>query len=216
MGERCIVILSGGPDSTTLAYWAKAEGYEAHALIFNYGQRAQREIEYAVKTAERLGIPFQVVDLSPLKRLYEGVTSLVDPGIPVASSFERSLIVPFRNGVFLSIAVAYASSVGARRIFYGAHLEDSLFYPDTRREFYKAFEASARLGTGEDITIEAPFGEVPKSEILKRGHELGVPYEWTWSCYLNGSKHCGVCESCRNRKMAFRDAGLTDPTEYEK
>lgn len=216
MRERCIVILSGGPDSTTLAYWARAEGYEVHALIFNYGQRAQREIEYAVRTAKRLNIPFQVVDLSPLKGLYTGVTSLVDSGIPVASSFDRSLIVPFRNGIFLSIAVAYASSIEARRIFYGAHLEDQAFYPDTRREFYKAFEASARLGTGEEITIEAPFGEILKSEILKRGYELGVPYESTWSCYLNGLRHCGVCESCRNRREAFRKAGMTDPIEYEE
>lgn len=216
MRERCIVILSGGPDSTTLAYWARAEGYEVHALIFNYGQRAQREIECAVKTAERLKIHFQVVDLSSLKRLYKGVTSLVDSGIPVASSFERSLIVPFRNGIFLSIAVAYASSVKARRIFYGAHLEDQAFYPDTRREFYKAFEASARLGTGEEITVEAPFGDISKSEILKKGYQLGVPFQLTWSCYLNGPKHCGVCESCINRKRAFREAGLTDPTEYEE
>jgi 7-cyano-7-deazaguanine synthase len=214
MGERCIVILSGGPDSTTLAYWAKAEGYEAHAVIFNYGQRAQREIEYAVKTAERLNMPYKVLDISSLKELYTGVTSLVDPGMKVASSFEGSLIVPFRNGIFLSIAVAYASSIGARRIFYGAHIEDGSFYPDCRREFYKAFEASARLGTGEEITIEAPFGDIPKSEILRRGYELGVPYELTWSCYLNGPKHCGVCESCRNRRMAFREAGLADPTEY--
>ncbi len=216
MGEKCIVILSGGPDSTTVAYWAKAQGCEVHALIFNYGQRAQREIEYAAKTAERLKIPFYIVDLSSLRPLYMGATSLVDPEMPVASSFERSLIVPFRNGIFLSIAVAYASSIKARRIFYGAHLEDGLFYPDCRREFYKAFEEAARLGTGDEVVIDAPFGEIPKSEILRRGYELGVPYEATWSCYLSGPRHCGVCESCRNRKEAFREAGISDPTEYER
>lgn len=211
---RCVVILSGGPDSTTVAYWAKRQGYQTYAITFNYGQLAQKEVEYAIKNAERLGIPIKIINMSSLKDIYSGVTSLVDEDIPVTSAFSQSIIVPFRNGVFLSIAVAYAISIGATRIFYGAHGSDERFYPDCRKEFYKAFETAARLGTEQEVVIESPFSDIPKSKIIKKGAELGVPYNLTWSCYLNRSKHCGKCESCMNRKQAFKEAGIPDPTEY--
>lgn len=215
-GERCVVVLSGGPDSTTVAYWAKRQGYETHALTFNYGQIAQKEIEYAVKTAERLGIQIKIIDISSLKAIYTGTTSLVDEAIPMTSDFSQTIIVPFRNGVFLSIAVAYAVSIRASRIFYGAHGSDESYYPDCRKEFYKAFETAAKLGTEQEIVIEAPFRNLPKSEIIKEGAKLGVPLQETWSCYLNGWKHCGRCESCMNRKEAFREARIPDPTEYQE
>ncbi|MCS7119693.1 MAG: 7-cyano-7-deazaguanine synthase QueC [Nitrososphaerota archaeon] len=211
---KCVVILSGGIDSSTVAYWAKREGYEVHAITFNYGQRAAREIESARKIAKKLNAPIKVVNVSSLKEIFAGVTSLCDKSIPVSAGFDHSLIVPFRNAIFLSIAVAYALSVGATHIFYGAQASDRPFYPDCREEFYKSFEQAAKLGTEREIYIEAPFRNILKSEIIKIGNELGVPFSLTWSCYLEGEKHCGRCESCINRRRAFEEAGVPDPTVY--
>ena len=213
--ENCVVVLSGGPDSVTTAYWAKKQGYNVYALTCKYGQIASKEVEHAKLIAEKLDIPLKVVDLSSLREIYMGVTSVCDENITMTADFSQPIIVPFRNAIFLSVAVAYAASVGATKIFYGAHGSDEPFYPDCRKEFYKSFEETARLGTDENITIEAPFSDGPKSEIIKLGLELGVPFELTWSCYFGGAKHCGQCESCVNRKRAFEEAQVQDPTEYE-
>ncbi len=212
--EKCVVVLSGGPDSATVAYWAKKQRYELYGLSCKYGQLASKEVEHAKLIAQKLGMTLKVIDLSSLKDIYAGVTSVVDPKIEMTESFSQPIIVPFRNAIFLSVAVAYAVSVGATKIFYGAQGSDEPFYPDCRKEFYKSFETTARLGTGENITVEAPFSDVPKSAIIRRGVELGVPFKLTWSCYFNGQKHCGKCESCMNRKKAFREAQIQDPTEY--
>ncbi|MDP2900994.1 MAG: 7-cyano-7-deazaguanine synthase QueC [Candidatus Bathyarchaeota archaeon] len=212
--RRCLVVLSGGPDSVTAAYWAKEQGFDIHAITFNYGQKAQVEIERASEIAKRLGAEFKLVDLRNLNEVYRGVTSLVDEGMPVTDEFTDEIIVPFRNGVFLSVAVAYAAGIGADTILYGAHASDEPFYPDCRREFYQAFQEAARLGTGLPISISSPFSDIPKSGVIREAVRLGVPLDETWSCYLNGPRHCGVCESCRNRKRAFREAGVRDPTEY--
>lgn len=212
--EKCVVVLSGGPDSSTVAYWAKKQGYDLYAITFEYGQIATKEIEYATRVAEKLGVPIKIVDLSSLKDVFIGVTSLCDENIPMTTSFSQPIIVPFRNAILLSIAVAHAIAIGARRILYGAQGSDEPFYPDCRKEFYESFGKSAKLGTGQDVVIEAPFSNIPKSAIIKLGSELGVPFELTWSCYLNGPKHCGKCESCVNRRKAFREAGIPDAAEY--
>ena len=213
--EKCVVVLSGGPDSVTVAYCAKKQGYDVYSLSCRYGQIASKEVEHAQLIAQKLGIPLKVIDLSSLRDIYLGVTSVCDKNILMTQNFSQPIIVPFRNAIFLSVAVAYAVSVGATKIFYGAQGSDEPFYPDCRKEFYKSFETTARLGTGENITVEAPFSDGPKSAIIKRGLELGVPFELTWSCYFGGQKHCGKCESCVNRKRAFKEAQIQDPTEYE-
>jgi 7-cyano-7-deazaguanine synthase len=213
--EKCVVVLSGGPDSTTVAYWAKDKGYDVHAITFNYGQIANKEIDHAVRIAREIGVTHKVVDLSALKGIYAGVTSLIDESVRMTPNFSQPIIVPFRNGVFLSVVVAYAASIGASMILYGAQGSDEPYYPDCREEFYKAFEKAARLGTEQPMVIDAPFSSMTKSEMLKKWLELNVPFHLTWSCYLNGSKHCGRCESCINRKMAFMEAGIPDPTDYE-
>lgn len=212
--EKCVAVLSGGPDSATVVYWAKKQGYVVHGLSFKYGQIAVKEVEYARLIAQKIEVPLKIIDLSSLKEIFVGVTSLCDENIEMTPAFSQPIIVPFRNAIFLSIAVAYASSIGATKIFYGAQGSDQLFYPDCRKEFYKSFETTARLGTDKEITIEAPFSNVPKSAIIKDGAELGVPFDLTWSCYFNGPKHCGKCESCMNRKKAFNEAQVHDPTEY--
>jgi 7-cyano-7-deazaguanine synthase len=209
--KRCVVVLSGGPDSAVVAYWAKKQGYQIYPITFKYGQIAQKETECAQKIAEKLGATTKIIDLSALKEIFSGVTSLCNTDIPLTSEFSPPIIVPFRNAIFLSAAVAYAVSVGADKIFYGAHGSDEPFYPDCRREFYEAFEKAAQLGTDQEITIQAPFSGMQKSDLIKIGTELGVPFELTWSCYLNGAKHCGKCESCVNRKKAFKEAGVSDP-----
>ncbi len=215
MKEKCIVILSGGPDSVTTMYWAKSQRYDVYTITFDYGQKGKKEIKIAEELSKELEIPNKVVDLTSLSEIYRGVTSLVDENIKLTKEFSEPIIVPFRNGVFISIAVAYADSIGANTILYGAHASDEPYYPDCRKEFYKAFEKAANLGTGKLIEIKSPFSDIPKSEILKIASEIGVPLEETWSCYLSGEKHCGRCESCINRMNAFIEVGIKDPTDYE-
>jgi 7-cyano-7-deazaguanine synthase len=213
--KKCVVVLSGGPDSAVVAYWAKKQGYTLYPITFNYGQIAVKETASAEKIAESLGVKTKIVELSTLKTVFGDVTSLCNSDIPLTAEFSQPIIVPFRNAIFLSVAVSYAVSVGADKIFYGAHGSDEPFYPDCRREFYEAFETAARLGTGEDINIQAPFSGKRKSEVIVEGAKLGVPFELTWSCYREAEKHCGKCESCVNRKKAFQEAGIADPTKYE-
>jgi 7-cyano-7-deazaguanine synthase len=211
---KCVIVLSGGPDSATVAYWAKAQGYELYPITFNYGQIAVKETEAAQKIAKSLGTDTKIIDLSNLKNIFSDVTALCNSNIPLTSEFTAPIIVPFRNAIFLSAAVAYAISVCADKIFYGAQGSDEPFYPDCRKEFYQAFEKAARLGTCQEITIQAPFSDTHKSDVIKKANELRVPLELTWSCYLDGVKHCGKCESCINRKKAFQMAGVPDPTKY--
>jgi 7-cyano-7-deazaguanine synthase len=213
--KKCVVILSGGPDSVTAAYWAREKGYEVHALTFNYDQKAKIEIEYAAGIADIMGITQRVIDVKNLNIIYEGVTSLVDANIEVTSSFTAPIIVPFRNGIFLSIAIAYADGIGAELVLYGAHASDEENYPDCRREFYEAFQTAARLGTDKEIMISSPLSHLSKAEVLREAVRLGAPLEKTWSCYLQGPIHCGSCESCNNRRNAFVSAGIPDPTKYE-
>ncbi|MCL2135250.1 MAG: 7-cyano-7-deazaguanine synthase QueC [Candidatus Bathyarchaeota archaeon] len=213
--KKCVIVLSGGLDSAVVAYWAKNQGYQIYPLTFKYGQIADKEIMFAQRIAETINTNAKIVDLSALKDVFYQTSALVNQDIPLTSGFTSSIIVPFRNAIFLSVAVAHAVVVDAVKIFYGAHGSDELFYPDCRREFYEAFEKAAKLGTEQDIAIYAPYSGKRKSDLVKSGVELKVPFELTWSCYLNGDVHCGQCESCFNRRKAFYEAGVVDPTEYE-
>ncbi|MCL2642636.1 MAG: 7-cyano-7-deazaguanine synthase QueC [Candidatus Bathyarchaeota archaeon] len=213
--KKCVVVLSGGPDSAIVAYWAKNQGYQVYPLTFKYGQIAAKETLAAQKIAENLSTNTKIIDLSALKDIFNQTTALVNRNIPLTSEFTPTIIVPFRNAIFLSVAVAYATTVEADNIFYGAHGSDEPFFPDSRREFYEAFEKAARLGTEQNINIHAPYSDKKKFELFKIGATLNVPLEITWSCYLDGEKHCGLCESCVNRKKAFYESNIADPTEYE-
>jgi 7-cyano-7-deazaguanine synthase len=214
--EKCVVVFSGGPDSTVVAYWAKSQGYNVSCLSFKYGQIAEKETNQAILLAKKLDVPIKVIDLSSLREIFVGVTSLCDRSIALTSQFTAPIVVPFRNAIFLSIAVSYAAGICASRIYYGAHGSDAANYPDCREEFYKSLEETAWLGTEKNIQIQAPFSGISKAELLSRGAKLGVPFELTWSCYLDKEKHCGKCESCVNRKAAFKEAGIADPTQYEQ
>ena len=222
--KKAVVIASGGVDSSTLLYKTVRENYETHALTFIYGQKHSREIESARIICESLNVNHKVIDLSVLKEILLGsalTDSNVDiPEVPAdASHYEtlKTTIVPNRNSIFLSIAIGYAVSIGANYVFFGAHYSDRGVYPDCRREFVQSFENAERLANDNpELVITAPFVDMNKSQIVKLGAELGVPYKVTWSCYKGDEIHCGVCSSCRERKRAVQESCVVDPTEYEK
>ncbi|MBF8302234.1 MAG: 7-cyano-7-deazaguanine synthase [Candidatus Dadabacteria bacterium] len=221
---KAVVIASGGADSSTLLYKTVNDNYETYALTFIYGQKHKREIESAKKICEGIKVHHKIIDLSVLKDVLSG-SALTDSGVEIpevpetAEHYEtlKTTIVPNRNSIFLSIAIGYAVSIKANYIFFGAHHSDRGVYPDCRQEFVEAFEYAERLANDSThLVISAPFVSMNKSEIVKLGAELGVPYKETWSCYKGGKIHCGVCSSCRERKRAFQEAGVFDPTEYER
>jgi len=218
---KAVCLLSGGMDSSTLAYLARSRGYDLLALHLNYGQRTEaRELAAARAVAERLGVTeFLPVSVEYL-RLF-GRSSLTDPSIGV-ESFDPSkpelpnTYVPFRNGNLLAIATSYAESRDADAIFIGVQALDYSGYPDCRPQFIAAFQRAIDLGTADttSIRLETPFVGLTKTDILRIGTDLGVPYDLTWSCYQAEDEACGVCGSCHFRQAAFAELGLEDPIPY--
>ena len=223
MKEKAVIILSGGIDSSTLCYKFAKENFDVYSLTIIYGQKHLREVESAKTVAKTVGISHKVVDLSSLKQLLSG-SALTDldvevPNVPEKSEhFEtlKSTIVPNRNSILLSIAIGYAQSIGVNNIFFGAHHSDRGVYPDCRKEFVDAFKTAERLANNnQNLNIEAPFVGMDKSEIVELGEKLGVPFESTWTCYVGGELHCGTCSACNERKRAFVESKIKDPTKYE-
>lgn len=223
MKKKTVIVLSGGIDSSTLCYKYKREFFDIYSLTIIYGQKHIIEVNSAKNIAETLGISHKVVDLSPLKHLLSG-SALTDrdvnvPQVPEKAEHSDSLkitIVPNRNAIFLSMAVGYAQSIGANSVCFGAHHSDRGVYPDCRKEFVEAFETAERLANGNpDLKVEAPFINMDKSEIVKLGNELGVPFELTWTCYKGNGIHCGMCSACKERKRAFLESRINDPTQYK-
>ena len=219
---KAVCLLSGGMDSSTLAYLARSRGYEILALHLNYGQRTERkELLCARKIAGLLNAKvFVEINLEYFARF--GMSSLTDEKIVVEEyDPDREQIpntyVPFRNANLLSIATSFAEAQGADAIFIGVQSLDYSGYPDCRPQFIEAFQKVIDLGTKDTtkITLFAPFITMTKTDILKEGLKLGVPYEHTWSCYRNGAKACGTCGSCHFRKEAFAAIGRQDFIEYE-
>lgn len=219
---KAVCLLSGGMDSSTLAYLAKSEGYDIYALHLNYGQRTEeKERACAKKIAELLGAQdFVEVDVGYFALF--GASSLTDPAIAV-EGFDPARVhipntyVPFRNANLLAIATSYAESKNADAIFIGVQSLDYSGYPDCRPQFIDAFQKVIDLGTKDTthIALNTPFITMTKTDILRLGLALGVPYNYTWSCYRNQDKACGTCGSCHFRKEAFAHAGIPDPIEYE-
>ncbi len=223
MTDRAVVLLSGGLDSSTALAWAVREKqWQCHALTIDYGQRHHTEIEAARNVARFLGVPdFRLLRVDLGRVGGSALTDEIDvpkdgpgQGIPVT-------YVPARNLIFLSLAVAMAETVDAGRIVFGANIIDYSGYPDCRPEFLRAFTQAARLGTragveGKAFHIETPLIRLRKSEIIRLGHRLGLDYGLTRSCYDpdDDGMPCGSCDSCRFRREAFREAGMTDPLPY--
>jgi 7-cyano-7-deazaguanine synthase len=220
---KAVCLLSGGMDSTTLAYVAKDMGYEIVALHFTYGQRTEEKERSCARTVARMlgATDFVEISLDHFRKI--GASSLTDESIPVeeyAGEEEGvpSTYVPFRNANLLAIATSLAEARRAEAIFIGVQTGDYPGYPDCRPEFIEAFQRAVDLGTAADprITLMTPFVRMTKVDIIRKGLLLGVPYEQTWSCYQNNGRACGVCSSCHYRREAFRELGLKDPIEYER
>jgi 7-cyano-7-deazaguanine synthase len=220
---RAVCLLSGGMDSTTLAYVARDMGYGIYALHFNYGQRTEgKERECARKVAGLLGVEeLQEIDLRYLSKF--GGSSLTDHGIAVDDFEEErqgipNTYVPFRNANLLSIATSFAESRGAEAIFIGVQSQDYSGYPDCRPQFIETFQKLIDTGTREEtrIRLMTPFINLTKRDILRVGIALNVPYQYTWSCYQAEDRACGTCGACHFRRKAFEEEGLADPIPYRE
>ncbi|UZQ52226.1 7-cyano-7-deazaguanine synthase QueC [Clostridium kluyveri] len=222
--KKAVVLLSGGLDSTTVLYLAKSQGYEVYAMSFDYGQRHKKEIQCAKDIASGAGAADFVLVTTNMN--VWGGSALTDDSIKVPEFNEESekipvTYVPARNMIFLSYAASYAEAIGAYDIFIGVSEVDYSGYVDCRHEFIDSMEKTINLGTvcavehKKYIKIHAPFLHKTKSEEIKIGMNLGVKYEKTWTCY-NGEKFaCGICDSCRLRLKAFKEAGYKDPIKYK-
>jgi len=220
MGKKAVCIISGGMDSALSAKIAQKEGYEIIALHFNYGQRTQRkELECFRKITQELNASESYeIDLDFFEQI--GASALTDKNIDVPTGgLEEGVpvtYVPFRNGIFLSIAAAIAEKHGAEALFIGVVEEDSSGYPDCRESYIEQMQKAINLGTKDEtkIEIKMPLVSLKKSQIVQKAVELGVPLADTWSCYQAEDAACGVCDSCRLRLRGFELAGLKDPIPY--
>jgi 7-cyano-7-deazaguanine synthase len=220
MRPLAAVVASGGMDSTAAVAHYEHEGYRLLLITVDYGQRHRREIASARAVAEHYGAEHVVVDLRAFGELLSG-SALIDPDVEVpdghyAEQSMRTTVVPNRNATLSNVAIGIAMSRGAVVLAMGMHAGDHFIYPDCRPQFIDA------LGKLVDVAnegfdpprIEAPFLHWTKTEIALHGTRLNAPLELTWSCYKGGERHCGVCGTCYERREAFREAGLRDPTDY--
>lgn len=223
--KKAVCLISGGLDSSVTAYIAKDQGYEIYAITFRYGQRHKKEIDSAKKISRSIDSKDHIIFDLDLSKF--GGSSLVDKKKKIEENKIKdigkkipSTYVPARNTVFLSIALAYAEVVDADAIFIGVTATDYSGYPDCRPKFIDSFQKMANLATkrsieGKKVQIKTPLINISKSEIIKEGIKLNVPFEKTWSCYRGGKKACGKCDSCKLRLKGFKEAGYKDPLEYE-
>lgn len=216
--QKVVVLLSGGVDSVT-AFYAVQQGYQVvAALSFDYGAKHnQSELQFARYHAERAGVHYEEVQLDFMNRAFKSDLLQSGGAIPQGHYTEanmKSTVVPFRNGIMLAIAAGYAESQGAGGIVIAAHSGDHAIYPDCRPEFMHAMELAIKAGTYEGVRVIAPFLNQNKGDIVRQGTQLGVDYSKTWSCYCGGALHCGKCGTCVERKEAFLQAGVPDPTLY--
>ncbi|WP_320036016.1 7-cyano-7-deazaguanine synthase QueC [Halarcobacter sp.] len=219
--KKAVCILSGGMDSTLASYIAKNEGYDIIAVHFNYGQRTERRELQAfrnicedleIKEKYEIDIPFfsQIGASALTDKNIDVPTEGVKPGVPIT-------YVPFRNGIFLSIASAIAEKEEAQALFIGVVEEDSSGYPDCTDSFISKMTGAINEGTKEStkLEIKTPLVKLMKSDIVKEAIKLNVPLEHTWSCYKEEEEACGVCDSCRLRLNGFKEANATDPIPYK-
>ena len=222
---KAMVLFSGGVDSTTCLGIA-VDKYGAEnvvALSIAYGQRHTKEIECSQKIAQHYGVEHLYLDLGKIFQYSNcSLLSHSDQEIPTESYAKQiektdgapvSTYVPFRNGLFLSSAASIALSKGCEVIYYGAHSDDAAgnAYPDCSDAFNKAINEAIYIGSGNQLKVEAPFIGLTKAQVVKKGLELKVPYELTWSCYMGEDKPCGVCGTCIDRAKAFAENGVADP-----
>jgi len=215
VSEKCVVLLSGGVDSSVLLYSLIAE-YECYPFTINYGQRHKNEIAAARKVCaargDWLADRWQYLDLSVLRGLLPSALTDASRGIPEGHYAQENMaqtVVPNRNMIFLSIAAGYAEGMGASRVAYAAHSEDHYIYPDCRPEFIESVGETIKLAT--NVTLIEPFTYKTKAEIVSLGKKLNVPLKLTWSCYKGVDRPCLRCGSCVERTLAFLQVDFPDP-----
>lgn len=225
---RAVLLLSGGMDSATTGALARAEGFSLYALSFRYGQRHALELDAARQVAAMLGVVRHAIldiDLAAFggSALTAEIAVPKDRDAAQMSSAIPVTYVPARNTIFLSLALAWAETLGAADLFIGANAVDYSGYPDCRPEFLRAFEAMARLGTamgvaGRPITVHAPLLAMTKADIVRRGLALGIDFGVTRTCYdpAPGGEACGHCDACLLRLKGFAEAGVADPAPYRR
>ena len=212
-----VIVVSGGMDSVTLLYEKKDE--IALGISFDYGSNHNHnELPLAALHCQRLGIEHVVVPLGFMHQYFK--SSLLESGdsIPDGSYDEenmKSTVVPFRNGVMLAVAAGIAESNGLTKVLIANHGGDHTIYPDCRPEFIAAMDAAVEAGTFARVRVVAPYTNISKADIARRGRALGIDYAETWSCYKGGHVHCGTCGTCVERKEALREAGIEDNTPYQ-
>ncbi len=229
--SAAVCIVSGGIDSLCTSAYLKKQKFDLYIITFSYGQRSNLEIDYAKKFAKYLDSKqHKIVDISFMKDLYGETNVLTDNKQKIPKNFEYNIIAPIRNAIFITIATAWAMNIGAKIVAYGAHTGDNN-YPDCRPEFTKLLTKTLnlgdidgiRVGLRKKINVWSPaIDGLDKSELIRIGYEIiGDKIFETWSCYSNGIDtkdgkkiHCGICESCINRRRAFRKVSIDDKTEY--
>jgi 7-cyano-7-deazaguanine synthase len=216
--EKAIVTLSGGLDSATLLYWS-TKRYDVSAVTFDYGSKHNLKEQAAAKElARRAGVHHNLIELPFINNLFKSDLLRSGGSIPEGhyeDSSMRRTVVPFRNGIMLSIAIGFAESLEAGTVLYAAHAGDHAIYPDCRPAFLRAISEAGRAGTYLGVEIKDPFIDLRKKDIVLLGNDMRVPFEITYSCYKGGEIHCGKCGTCVERKEAFRLAGIKDPTTYD-
>ena len=218
MNKDSVLIVSGGMDSITMLYEYKER--IALGISFDYGSNHNaREIPFAAMHCERLGIKHIVINLGFMHQYFKSSLLEGAAAIPEGNYDEenmKSTVVPFRNGIMLSIAAGVAESNGLKYVMMANHGGDHTIYPDCRPEFVSAMSEATRLGTYPGIEVLAPYTGITKSDIARHGKALGIDYAETWSCYKGGEHHCGKCGTCRERIEALADAGIEDHTVYDE
>lgn len=217
MTDKAVLILSGGMDSTTLLHDYKDR--IAVAVNFNYGSNHNRmEAKYARLNCQQLGIELIEIDLAFIHNhfkssLLEGADAV--PNADYAEDNLKSTVVPFRNGIMLAIAAGIAESRNLSSVMMASHSGDHAIYPDCTPQFVNAMNLAIQAGTYGPVRLEAPYTGLSKTDIARRGLELGLDFSLTYSCYRGGEHHCGTCATCRERHQSLMDAGIDDPTIYD-
>lgn len=216
--SKTLVLLSGGMDSTAALYWARREHEVVGAVSFDYGSKHNhKEIAFAQWHCQQLGLPHDIVALPFVNDLFTSDLLKSGGDIPEGHYADENMkrtVVPFRNGIMLAIACGLAESREAEALVIAAHSGDHAIYPDCREPFMQAIAEAMRQGTYAHIELLRPFIAIDKTGIARLGHDLGIDFAQTWSCYKGGDLHCGTCGTCVERREAFMQAGLTDPTVY--
>ena len=217
---KTALICSGGLDSVCLAHILASEGNLTRLISFDYGQRHNKELEFAKQCAQHLNVPCHVIDLTSVGNALTGSALLNDLDVPdghYAEETMKTTIVPNRNAIMLTIAYGVAASTKDERVATAVHGGDHFIYPDCRPLFTRNFDAMQRaaLDGYADISLYTPFVNRTKADIVAEGAKVKVPFEQTWSCYKGGVHHCGRCGTCVERAEAFHLAGIADPTQYE-